>query len=286
MPEAFGNEAAKLVTLLESIFPETRFQAMAEALLILSDERFLVSSGTYYPENIRLAVAEARARLEAAQVDWRSIAIEARYARISAIQEAVTTETRVEQENFSDKLDRVLTHRIWGVVIFVGIMMLLFQSIFTFAQLPMDLLTAAVDGFGNWVSASMPPGDLNDAAREWRDQRRRCGRRFPAANSAAVFLHRDSGRHRLHGARGVPDGPADEQGRAARQKFHPDAQFVCVRHSRHHGHAHHRIAEGPARDHSRRAADELLGAAAGLHRAHRGVHSRQTRVGISFSLPG
>jgi ferrous iron transport protein B len=27
--------------------------------------------------------------------------------------------------------------------------------------LPMDLLTAAVDGFGNWVSSSMPPGDLN-----------------------------------------------------------------------------------------------------------------------------
>jgi ferrous iron transport protein B len=161
LPEAFGNEAVKLVTLLESIFPETRFQAMAEALLILSDERFLVSSGTYYPEKIRLAVAEARARLEAAQVDWRSIAIEARYARISAIQEAVTTETRVEQENFSDKLDRVLTHRIWGVVIFIGIMMLLFQSIFTFAKLPMDLLTAAVDGFGNWVSGTMPPGDLN-----------------------------------------------------------------------------------------------------------------------------
>ncbi|HEY0552606.1 MAG TPA: FeoB small GTPase domain-containing protein, partial [Verrucomicrobiae bacterium] len=83
LPETFGNEAAKLVTLLESIFPETRFQAMAEALLILSDERFLVSSGTYYPEKIRLAVAAARARLELAKVDWRSIAIEARYARIS-----------------------------------------------------------------------------------------------------------------------------------------------------------------------------------------------------------
>ena len=73
---------------------------MAEALLILSDERFLVSSGTYYPEKIRTAVAEARERLEQTQVDWRSIAIEARYARISAIQEAVTTETRIEQENF------------------------------------------------------------------------------------------------------------------------------------------------------------------------------------------
>ena len=162
LPEAFGNEAAKLVTLLESIFPETHFQAMAEALLILSDERFLVSSGTYYPEKVRSAVAEARARLEQARVDWRSVAIEARYARISAIQEAVTTETHIERENFSDRLDRVVTHRIWGVVIFIAIMTLLFQSIFTFARLPMDLLTTVVDGFGNWVGSSIPPGDLND----------------------------------------------------------------------------------------------------------------------------
>jgi ferrous iron transport protein B len=161
LPEAFGGEAEKLVTLLKSTFPETYFQAMAEALLVLSDERFLVSSGTHYPESIRSAVAEARVRLEQQQVDWRSVAIEARYARIAAIQGAVTTETQIEKENLSDKLDRVLTHRVWGVVIFVSVMALLFQSIFTFAKIPMDLLTQAVDGVGNWVGAQMAPGDLN-----------------------------------------------------------------------------------------------------------------------------
>jgi ferrous iron transport protein B len=162
LPEAFGNEAAKLVTQLEATFPETHFQAMAEALLILSDEKFLASSGTYYPETIRTAVVEARQRLEKANVDWRSIAIEARYARISAIQEAVTTETLIEKENFSDRLDRVFTHRIWGVAIFVGIMLLLFQSIFTFAQWPMDVLTGLVDALGSKVGDAIPPGDVND----------------------------------------------------------------------------------------------------------------------------
>ena len=161
LPEGFGREAEALITLLESTFPATHFQAMAEALLILSDEKFLISSGTHYPPTVRESVAAARARLEQAGVDWRSVAIEARYARISAIQEAVTTETQNDRENFSDQLDRVLTHRVWGVLIFVGIMTLLFQSIFTFAKVPMDFLLAVVDGFGNWVGSSMPPGDLN-----------------------------------------------------------------------------------------------------------------------------
>ena len=162
LPESFGREAHQLVALLEATFPETHFQAMAEALLILSDERFLVSSGTHYPEAIRSAVREARTRLESAGVDWRSVAIETRYARLAAIQEAVTTETEVITETFSDKLDRIVTHRVWGVMIFVGIMLLLFQSIFTFAKVPMDLLTALLDSAGNWVGGIMPPGDLND----------------------------------------------------------------------------------------------------------------------------
>ncbi len=161
LPEAFGREAEKIVALLEQTFPETHFQAQAEALLILSDERFLLSSGNHYPGAIRAAVAEARQRLELAKVDWRSVAIETRYGRIAAIEQAVTAQADVDQETFSDKLDRILTHRVWGVLIFVGIMLLLFQSIFTFAKIPMEWMTAVVDYLGNKVGGWIPPGDLN-----------------------------------------------------------------------------------------------------------------------------
>jgi ferrous iron transport protein B len=161
LPPEFAREAQKIVTLLEQTFPETHFQAQAEALLILSDERFLTSSGAHYPDLIRQAVAESRQQLEAANIDWRSVAIEARYARIASIEQSVITQAAVDQETFSDKLDRVLTHRVWGVVIFVAIMLLLFQSIFTFAKIPMEWMTAGVDAIGNWVGNSLAPGDLN-----------------------------------------------------------------------------------------------------------------------------
>jgi ferrous iron transport protein B len=58
-------------------------------------------------------------------------------------------------------LDRVLTHKIWGTLIFIGIMTLLFQSIFTFAQLPMDALQAMVHWLGGMIGKLIPPGDLN-----------------------------------------------------------------------------------------------------------------------------
>src|SRR5206468_4029058 len=87
--------------------------AAAEALLILSDERALLASTSPYGTGIHEAVATARARIEAAGIDWRSAAIEARYARVSEIHRAVTTEIHPHQETFSDRLDRILTHNAW-----------------------------------------------------------------------------------------------------------------------------------------------------------------------------
>ena len=161
LPKSFADEIEQLAGLLEQTFPESHFQATAEAMLVLSDERFLNSSVAHYPDAIRSAVTSARERLEKAGVDWRSAIIESRYCRLTEIQQSVTTETEAPQETFSDRLDRLVTHRIWGVVVFVALMLLMFQSIFTFAKWPMDWLQGGVDWIGGWVGGLLPPGDLN-----------------------------------------------------------------------------------------------------------------------------
>lgn len=161
LPEVFGKEAAEIAELLAKTFHERRTHAKAEALLILSDEKVLASNKEHYPPQIEEPVHAARKRLEAAKVDWRTVAIEARYARASAIQMAVTTERNVVTETFSDKLDRVLTHKFWGLLIFVGLMALMFQSIFSFAQIPMDAISGMVDWLGASLGSLIPEGALH-----------------------------------------------------------------------------------------------------------------------------
>ncbi len=161
LPDAFAKEIDALAEMLAGHFHEHRRQAAAEALLILSNEKALASSLEHYPKTIQRAVEAARGRLEAAGVEWRSAAIEGRYARVTSIHQSAVVETNLHQETFSDKLDRVLTHKIWGTLIFVGIMALMFQSIFSFAHFPMDALQAVVDGVGGWVGRLIPPGELN-----------------------------------------------------------------------------------------------------------------------------
>ena len=53
-------------------------------------------------------------------------------------------------------------HPFWGYVIFFGVMAFVFQTIFTWAQLPMNWIGAGVGLLQNFVTAHMPAGDLQD----------------------------------------------------------------------------------------------------------------------------
>ena len=88
----------------------------------MCDEKFLAGSDGHYSAQVTQAVKVGRQRLEAAGVDWRSAAIESRYARINAIHQAVTTEAEGQREPFSDKLDRLVTHKFWGLFLFIGLL--------------------------------------------------------------------------------------------------------------------------------------------------------------------
>lgn len=162
LPGLFRIEATGLADLLAKTFQERQLQATAEALLLLSNEKALASSSTHYPNEIQDAVTASRKRLDAANVDWRGAPIEWRYARVAEIQQATTTELAPPGETFSDKADRIVTHKIWGTLIFLAIMAVMFQSIFTFAEYPMRWLESGVTWAGDYVAAAMPPGDLRD----------------------------------------------------------------------------------------------------------------------------
>lgn len=136
--------------------------ASSEALLLLTDDKALEGAQKRWPSNIRQEVMAARGRLEASGVDWMSAAIEGRYARVAAIHEAVASLPSMTGETLSDRLDQVVTHRIWGPLIFVGLMFLIFQAMFTFAEWPMGWIESGVGGLGEWVRGAMPAGDLRD----------------------------------------------------------------------------------------------------------------------------
>ncbi len=160
LPAPFAAEIEAVAKTLGGTPGKPAALVQAEALLALCDEEFAGAGPAHYPAAVRQAVAAGRQRLESAGIDWRSAAIEARYGRVAAIQKEVTTEAGGPEETMSDKLDRIVTHKIWGMAIFVGIMAVMFLTIFSFAQLPMDLLQGMFRALGDFVGRQIPPGDL------------------------------------------------------------------------------------------------------------------------------
>lgn len=158
LPQALEAEVEALTARLEAGLPGRR--ARAEALLLLTDERNEAENLRHHPALESAALATARGRVEQAGVDWRTAVIEARYDAARAVHDAAVTSDPGLTETVSDRLDRVFTHKVWGTAIFLGLMALMFQSIFSLAQVPMDLLEGGVGQVGRLVGGWLAPGDL------------------------------------------------------------------------------------------------------------------------------
>lgn len=61
-----------------------------------------------------------------------------------------------------DRIDRLLTHRLWGTLFFAAVMLALFSSIFWLAAPLMDLISAGMDGLSAWVADVLPAGAVRD----------------------------------------------------------------------------------------------------------------------------
>ena len=72
--------------------------------------------------------------------------------------------TRQKSERRTDALDRVLTHPLWGLLIFAGLMTGLFYAIFSLASLPMDLIELSFGTAGDWLRTVLPEGAIADLA--------------------------------------------------------------------------------------------------------------------------
>jgi len=83
-----------------------------------------------------------------------------RYARIEELLEGCVVRSSSQNDKNLDSLDALLTHGWWGIAVFIGVMALLFQAVFSLAALPMDLVEVTVTWCGEAVGALLPNGLL------------------------------------------------------------------------------------------------------------------------------
>ena len=85
-----------------------------------------------------------------------------RYAGIERIVSGVVDVRNDGSTRISERIDRVITHRIFGPVILLFVMLFVFQAIFSWASLPMTLIDSVFTGLADLVRAHLPAGILTD----------------------------------------------------------------------------------------------------------------------------
>ncbi|GAB4018162.1 ferrous iron transport protein B [Spirosoma koreense] len=86
-----------------------------------------------------------------------------RYKHIARVVDAVVTNRRsADQPTWSQKLDKVLLHPVWGYAIFGVILLLIFQAIFAWAQPFMDGIDTGVAWLNGQLKEGLPAGPLTD----------------------------------------------------------------------------------------------------------------------------
>ena len=183
-------------------------------------------------------------------------------------------------DTLTGRVDAVLLHPVAGLVILLGVLFVMFQAVFAWAQPLMDLISAGFDALGVVVHEVLPAGLLQSFIQNGV---------ISGVGSVIVFLPQililflfillleDFGY--MARAAFLMDrimGGAGLHGRA----FIPLlSSFACAIPG-HHGDAGDRQPARPADHHPGGAADDLLGAHSGLHADHLRVHPGPAGLGL------
>ncbi len=159
-PPAFVAEVDRLESLLAEYGRSGTPRYLVERLLLDSagyvESRLLVGSSPALTQ----ALGEARGRLAAAGMPVPAVEAMARYGWVATVLDGVIRRPDSRPITASDRLDAVLTHRVWGTLVFAALMLVMFQAMFRWSEAPIEWIDLLVKRVGDLVGSRLSEGPL------------------------------------------------------------------------------------------------------------------------------
>lgn len=170
LPHAIKEELTLVaggLSLLEAVPVSCSSAALAERLLIGDTASDVAAIGAREP--VASLLHSAHNRLAQMGIDPMEADIEAHYqwidtvaagSLVPACERLLTANDAPSERTLTDKVDAILVHKVWGLLIFALIMAALFVTIFWLAQPIMDAIQNFVTALGAHTTGRMPEGPL------------------------------------------------------------------------------------------------------------------------------
>jgi ferrous iron transport protein B len=73
---------------------------------------------------------------------------------------AIAAPGAISLQRFQHRIDAVVMHPVWGLALLAVVLFLMFQAVFSWANVPMDAIKAGMAALGDWTTAHMSEGPL------------------------------------------------------------------------------------------------------------------------------
>ena len=130
--------------------------AQAQALRVVSSN----NNGQFEEDGLSTLIETARRTVDNLGFPHSTLEATIRYHWLDQV--VPPTDINIKTKTRSERIDNILTHPVLGPVIFIGILAFIFQSVFTWATVPMDWINNGISMFGDSVSGLLPAGIVRD----------------------------------------------------------------------------------------------------------------------------
>lgn len=161
-PEPFHAEAGQIREKVRELHDRDLPNFLAQRLLLdrggqIEQE---LTGHTEAGRKLQAELEASRERLAAANCRVPAIEARVRYGWAREVLEGVLTRPKERPASKSDRIDRLLTHRFFGLLVFAVLMLLVFQSIYAWALPLMDLIDSGQEAVAGFVTGLLDPGPL------------------------------------------------------------------------------------------------------------------------------
>ncbi len=111
----------------------------------------------------------SREELEKSGKDSTDVQLEDTLQRMNTVHELLGTAInfeKVSKKNSTASIDKVITHPIFGYLIYLGVLMLIFQFIFSVAEYPMNWIDSSFASINAWLKSVLPQSAITDLLTE------------------------------------------------------------------------------------------------------------------------
>ncbi len=157
-PDAVETEIDRIREAVDPLGNNPRSRFLAQRLLL--DGGGLIQLITGPDAALLDQVNQSRQSLSQQNIQLTAVESISRYQNIQRLIHGVVKHPAQRSTSLTDRLDWMLTHKLWGSLAFFLLMMIIFQAIFSWAEPVMNFVDGSVSVLGELVAAGMPPGAL------------------------------------------------------------------------------------------------------------------------------